>query len=160
MTARALRYLLFASLAIAAFFVAYPNYVIRPQRYQGTSELQAALFVLRYQQLAELLCAIVALAAVVFYLRSKPSALGRIGAIASIVLVLGCAAFSRVNIYEILFHPAGAPSFQAAHNARLDGDEHLLTVNLAGPRAYPIREIAYHHIVNDVVGDVPIAVTY
>jgi hypothetical protein len=27
-------------------------------------------------------------------------------------------------------------------------------------RAYPIREMAYHHILNDVVGGVPIAVTY
>ena len=27
-------------------------------------------------------------------------------------------------------------------------------------RAYPIREMAYHHIVNDVVGGVPIAATY
>ena len=27
-------------------------------------------------------------------------------------------------------------------------------------RAYPISEMAYHHIVNDVVGGVPVAVTY
>jgi len=27
-------------------------------------------------------------------------------------------------------------------------------------RAYPIREIAYHHIVNDVVNGVPVCVTY
>ena len=27
-------------------------------------------------------------------------------------------------------------------------------------RAYPIRFLAYHHVVNDRVGDVPIAVTY
>jgi hypothetical protein len=27
-------------------------------------------------------------------------------------------------------------------------------------RAYPVREMAYHHIVNDVVGGVPVAVTY
>jgi hypothetical protein len=27
-------------------------------------------------------------------------------------------------------------------------------------RAYPIREMAYHHVVNDVVDGVPIAVTY
>jgi hypothetical protein len=27
-------------------------------------------------------------------------------------------------------------------------------------RAYPIREMAYHHILNDVMQGVPIAVTY
>jgi len=27
-------------------------------------------------------------------------------------------------------------------------------------RAYPIREMAYHHVLNDVVAGVPVAVTY
>jgi len=27
-------------------------------------------------------------------------------------------------------------------------------------RAYPISQMAYHHILNDVIGGVPIAVTY
>jgi hypothetical protein len=27
-------------------------------------------------------------------------------------------------------------------------------------RAYPIVQMAYHHILNDTVGEVPIAVTY
>jgi hypothetical protein len=27
-------------------------------------------------------------------------------------------------------------------------------------RAYPISQMAYHHVLNDVVGGVPIAVTY
>jgi len=27
-------------------------------------------------------------------------------------------------------------------------------------RAYPISQMAYHHVLNDVVGDVPVAVTY
>ena len=26
--------------------------------------------------------------------------------------------------------------------------------------AYPVRQVAYHHIVQDVVGGVPVAVTY
>jgi len=27
-------------------------------------------------------------------------------------------------------------------------------------RAYPISQMAYHHVLNDLVGNVPIAVTY
>jgi Protein of unknown function (DUF3179) len=30
----------------------------------------------------------------------------------------------------------------------------------ADARAYPIREMAYHHVLNDVVNGVPVAVTY
>jgi hypothetical protein len=158
-TARALRYPVIASLAIAVCFLVYPNFVIRPDRPQGARELQAALLLLRYQHLAELLCAAVALAALGFYLRAKPAS-SRKGMIACAALVLLCAGLSRVNIYEFLFHPAGAPSFQAARDAQLAGAEHLLTVNINAARAYPVRTLAYHHIVNDVLGGVPIAVTY
>src|ERR1700689_5155289 len=100
---------IFAALTIALFFLAYPNYVIRPRRHQGAKELQAALFVLRYEHLAELLCAAVALAALVFYLRSKPGRGSRIRAVSVTAVVLVCAALSRVNVFEVMFHPAGTP---------------------------------------------------
>jgi len=149
--------LIFATLAIAIFFLAYPNYVIRPMRHQGDGELQTALFVLQYQHLAEFLCAAVALLALIFYLSSKRGRGSRIGAIAGTAVVLVCAALSRINVFEVMFHPAGAPSFQPARETKLDGDEKVLAVST---RAYPVRSISYHHIVNDVAGGVPIAVTY
>ena len=45
---------------------------------------------------------------------------------------------------------------------RLDAREPVLTVEIDGtePRAYPIRYLMFHEIANDVVGGVPIAVTY
>jgi len=146
-----------ATLVAALFFLVYPNYVIRPTRPQGARELQAALLVLRFQHIAELLCAVVALGAFVLYLRWEPDRRSRIRAIAATAVVLLCAALSRVNIYEFMFHPAGAPSFQPVRESRLDGDEKVLAVNA---RAYPIRTIAYHHVVNDAAGGVPIAATY
>ena len=84
---------LMASLAVALFFLGYPNYVIRPQRRQGARELQAALAMLRFQHVAELLCAAVALVALLMYLRTaprraSPSGGSRIGAIAAAVAVL------------------------------------------------------------------------
>src|ERR1700683_1434985 len=118
--------LISASLAVALFFLAYPNYVIRPQRPQGERELQAAVFVLRYQHVAELLCAAAALGALVWYLQSKP--VRRIGAIAGASPVFVFAALSWVNIYEVMFHPAGAPAFQSAGETKLDADEKVLAV--------------------------------
>ncbi len=50
----------------------------------------------------------------------------------------------------------------AAEEARLDAREPVLTYEHEGEaaRAYPIRHLMWHEIVNDVVGGVPIAVTY
>jgi Protein of unknown function (DUF3179) len=152
---------LMASLAGALFSLAYPNYVIRPQRPQGARELQAALSVLRFQHVGEVLCAAVALVALLMYLRTAPRRASLIGAISAAVTVLAIAALSRVNIYEVMFHPAGTPAFVSVRESKLDGSERVLAVTAGtDARAYPIRAIAYHHIVNDVAGGVPIVVTY
>jgi len=53
------------------------------------------------------------------------------------------------------------PGFEAARQSKLDSGEMVLALSFNhDARAYPVREIAYHHIVNDVVGGVPVAVTY
>jgi hypothetical protein len=44
---------------------------------------------------------------------------------------------------------------------KLDGRERVIAVKIGGSaRAYPIRAIAYHHVINDVVERVAIVATY
>lgn len=55
------------------------------------------------------------------------------------------------------------PNFlSVAEETRLHGNEGVIAVEIDGeiPRAYPLRYLMWHEIVNDVVGDQPIAVTY
>ncbi len=55
------------------------------------------------------------------------------------------------------------PQFsKVSDEQQLGSREPVMTVELAGqvPRAYPIRYLMWHEIVNDVIGDVPIAVTF
>jgi hypothetical protein len=55
------------------------------------------------------------------------------------------------------------PRFITAGDENKLGDrEPVMTVELTGqtPRAYPIRYLIWHEIVNDVIGDIPIAVTF
>ncbi len=45
--------------------------------------------------------------------------------------------------------------------SKLDKDEKVIAVKIgASARAYPIRGMSYHHIINDVVGNVAIVATY
>lgn len=56
-----------------------------------------------------------------------------------------------------------APAFQRASDVRGLGDrEPVITLEMAGaePRAYPIRYLVWHEIVNDQIGGVPVAVTF
>jgi len=150
-----------AAFAVSLFFLAYPLYVIRPFRHQGAGELAVALAVLRYRPLVMALCVALGIVAFIVYWRSEADRRRRIAAWAGIVGVCLLAAVSRINIYEMMFHPIGHPEFQTAGETRLDGGEVVTAVQI-GPvaRAYPVRITSYHHIVNDVVNGVPIVVTY
>ncbi|MCI0430530.1 MAG: DUF3179 domain-containing protein [Rhodospirillales bacterium] len=56
-----------------------------------------------------------------------------------------------------------APRFAGVATAgkELDPDEPVISLNLNGtPRAYPLRVLIWHEIVNDTVGGLPVAVTY
>ncbi|MCP5085190.1 MAG: DUF3179 domain-containing protein [Rhodobacteraceae bacterium] len=51
---------------------------------------------------------------------------------------------------------------KASSETRLGDREPVMTVEIAGqtPRAYPIRYLMWHEIANDVIGGVPVAVTF
>ncbi|HEX8253442.1 MAG TPA: DUF3179 domain-containing (seleno)protein [Thermoanaerobaculia bacterium] len=69
---------------------------------------------------------------------------------------------SRQNHFEWMFNPLPNAAYASAPAASFVGDDEMvLAVAQNGEAAaYPIKQIAYHHIVHDVVGKVPIVVTY
>lgn len=56
----------------------------------------------------------------------------------------------------------GADFLAVLEEDRLGDREPVITVEIDGetPRAYPIRYLTWHEIVNDQIGDVPVAVTF
>ena len=146
---------------IAAAALIYPVYVIRPFRHQAPRELMIALAVLRYRPLVMILCAISSIAALIWYWSSENRTSRRIASMVSVIAVAALAVLSRVNIYEIMFHPFDRPSFSTADQVKLDADEKVIAVSIGHEaRAYPIRVISYHHVINDEVNGVPIVATY
>lgn len=153
--------LLFACLAISLVCVAYPIYVIRPFRAQGLSELAVALVVSEYRGTATLISALVALAALAGYWPTQPIKWRQVLAAVGAGLVCVLAVLARVNIFELMFHPIDRASFAAAAKSKLDGAEKVIAVMINGQaRAYPVRGVAYHHIINDELGKVAIVATY
>jgi len=145
---------LLACLGVSLFFVAYPIYVIRPFRAQGPQELALALTVARYRAAVTVAAALAALAAVWFSRRRILSAIPAL-------LVCALAFAARVNIYELMFHPVPTVSFSTAQTVKLDAHEKVIAIRLGKTaRAYPVRSISYHHIVNDTVDKFAIVATY
>jgi hypothetical protein len=151
---------LLALLSLACF--AYPMYVIRPFRHQGAKELKFALFLAQIGPWLSLVCALACLALVVYTWPRIHGRLRHAAAVSCVVFAALGAFLFRFNFYEqMLFRPLLRPQFEAAARARIDPDDMVLAVHIGNARrAYPIRQIAYHHVVNDALAGVPIVATY
>ena len=139
---------------------AYPMFVIRPFRHQGASELALALAMKQMAPPLTIVCAAIVAICLIAFWRRFPA--GR-RVLASFFAVVACGSvwLARFNLYEIMFHPMGAPSVEEARTAKIDPDDMVLAVNVnRSARAYPIRTMGYHHIANDWVGGEPIVATY
>ena len=152
---------LLVCLAASLVCVGYPMYVIRPFRAQGGPELAAALVVSRYRGMVTILSAILALGALAAYWRAALRKSRRILAAVGAGLVCVLAVAARINVYELMFHPIGHAMFADAAKSKLGGGEKVIAVVINGQaRAYPIRDMAYHHLINDEVGKTAIVATY
>jgi hypothetical protein len=149
---------LLAIVALATFV--YPMFVIRPFRAQGPTELAVALAIKQAAVWVTVCCTIAALVFLAkFWTRSRVAA--RVAAIVFTILACGSIWLARFNLFEKMFHPMGAPAVEPAAIAKIDPDDMVIAVKLNGSaRAYPIREMGYHHIANDWVGGEPIVATY
>lgn len=162
---RAWRYLPLIVLALAAVSlacVAVPMYVSWPFRHQGATELSVALFVQQMGPTVSVCCVVLAVAFAAAGWRGTTGRKARFTTGFALLLVIAGASLARLNVYELLmFHPLGTPQFFTANEAHLDNDDMLIAVRVNGvARAYPIREMAYHHVVNDTVAGEPIVATY
>jgi hypothetical protein len=148
------------SAVVCATCVAIPMFVIRPFRPQGARELEIALAVRHAGPWLAGMCAVVALLLLIRSWKTMKTA-ARTAMAGLFLVAIACAVFTHVNIFEKMFHPYASPSFGSAVEAKVDPDDNVLAVTLGQEaRAYPIRTMGYHHIVNDTVNGVPIAVTY
>jgi uncharacterized protein DUF3179 len=156
-----LRWLLIVGLTIVALgLFLVPALIIRPFQYQSPTALSLAIALKR---IAPLLTLAVLAGALMLGMRlwQGSSRISRAGVALAILLTAASATMVRANYFEWMFRPIPAAGFVPASDAHLRDREMVMVVRI-GPdaRAYPIRQMAYHHVLNDTVGEVPIAVTY
>jgi hypothetical protein len=70
--------------------------------------------------------------------------------------------FARQNHFEWMFRPLPNASFVSAKAVDFVHDNELvLAIEINGDAvAFPVRQIAYHHVVQEVVGGKPVVATY
>ena len=143
---------------IAASLFLIPAWIIQPFRAQAQDQLALALAVRRLAPVATLML-VAAVVACVMYFRPRRRAAVICG-IAVVVTALAAVAV-RVNYFELMFHANPAPQFVAAADAHVDRDDMVMVARIGSTaHAYPVRIMAYHHLVNDTIDGVPIVPTY
>ena len=143
---------------IALFFI--PAFIIRPFRHQAPRALFLAM-ALRQRAAVITLIAALACFALAFAMWSTVGRWRKALLVLTLLAVTFSAVMARQNYFEWMFHPIAGAQFLAQSDSKLDPKEMILAVRFGSDaRAYPISQMAYHHILNDVVADVPIAVTY
>jgi hypothetical protein len=143
---------------IVLFFV--PAFIIRPFSHQAPRALLLAMDLRQRAPLGTLTAAVFS-SILGFVLWRSARRGGKVLLSITMVLVAFSAIMARMNYFEWMFHPIAGPQFIAQADSKLDGKEMILAVREGeDARAYPISQMAYHHILNDVAGGVPIAVTY
>jgi len=147
-----------AAIGTAAFFI--PAYIIRPFTHQSPRGLLWAMAIRQRAPVSSLICAIICLALAAPLWPSARKWRKALVALPVLVVTFS-AVMSRLNYFEWMFHPVDSAQFEPESSSKLDAKEMILAVRYGDDaRAYPISQMAYHHILNDVVGGVPIAVTY
>lgn len=153
--------LLLLIIAAAIALVVVPVFLIQPFKPQTERSLAVGYAVREWAPWAT-----VALAAAGLFLVARMWRGSRWWTKAATVVLLVPVALSvwasRQNVYELMFNPLERPVYAPAAEVTYIGDgDMVLAVERGGERvAYPVRLMAYHHVVGDTVGGVPIAATY
>jgi len=153
---------LLAVVAVAVALVWIPAWTMRPFQPQSAAAMSRA-HALRRLAPAATLAALGVGAALAWRLWRSSRWTGRALAAAAMLPLAAAAWVSRQNHFEWLFPPLRHPGYDpaAAAASYVEPGDMVLAVEIRGEAAaYPVRQIAFHHVVEDVAGGTAVAVTY
>ena len=149
-------------LLLSIAFVAIPVFLIQPFRPQTQRALEISYLLRTWSPLATVIIFLIIVGLTIW--RWKGTRRWWRKALLLIILLLAIvpAWFARQNHFEWMFNPLHKSSYVKAADAAFVRDQDMvLAVKINNEAvAYPVRLMAYHHVVSDTVGGTPICATY
>jgi hypothetical protein len=154
--------LLLGCVVVALAFVLIPALHIQPFRAQTAAGLDWSYQLKSWSPWATLLALLAALWLTWQLWRARPGVMRKLVLCVLLVPAIAAAWFARQNHFEWMFAPISSIAYASANEATfLNDNDVVMAITLNGETAaYPVRQMAYHHVVNDVVGGRPITATY
>jgi hypothetical protein len=156
-------WLLLILLVIAApVAVLVPAWIIQPFRPQSARGVELSYHLKAWAPALTALVAIVAVGLAFHLWSARAGVARRIALVILLSPVFAAVWFARENHFEWMFNPLPNAKYARVGDASFVADKDMvMAINLGNDAvAYPIRQMAYHHVVNDVVGGKPITATY
>ena len=150
-------------ISISAFAIIFiPAWLIQPFKAQTSETVQSAFVLRKYAPWLTLLLSAILIFVLIRNCKSFNRWYQKAAALLLLIICLFSAWFARQNHFEWMFNPLKNPAYASASKANfVEPSDMVLAVNINGEEAaYPVRLLAYHHLVQDVVGGKPIVTTY
>lgn len=163
MKSKLVNWLLLIIIAITAFaMVAIPVYLIQPFAPQTENALTISYHLRNWSPYLTIIFAILALFFCVQIWRNSKRWFTNIPLILPLILVGFSVWFAQQNHFLWMFNPIANSAYTKVSEVDfVKDDEMVMAVNINGESvAYPVLQMAYHHVVQDVVGGQPITATY
>jgi uncharacterized BrkB/YihY/UPF0761 family membrane protein len=153
--------LLLLTLSVLAA-VAIPVGLIMPFKSQSQNGLTLSFTLRRWSPSGTLIASVLATALVVWLWPNARRWWRKIALVVALILTFAATWFARQNHFEWMFNALPNPAYATISQAGFvnDSDRVLAVENRGEAVAYPIRLMAYHHLVQDNVGGTAIVATY
>jgi hypothetical protein len=157
------RWLLLVILTLAACAAVFiPAWQILPFRAQTARAVEVSYWLKSWSPIITLAAALGAFILTYQLWRARKGVLRKLVLCVLLAPLLLATWFARQNHFEWMFKPISSIAYAKASEADfVDDKDMVMAIELNGDAvAYPVRQMAYHHVVNDVVGGRPITATY
>lgn len=146
---------------IALAIVVLPAWIVQPFKPQSQRGLEVSYEMRRWSPLLTLVALASGLMLVLWLWRG--SRWWRKALLLMVLIpLLASTWFARQNHFEWMFNPLANAAYAKTNDAGFvtDADVVIAVESHGEAVAYPVRLMAYHHLVQDVVGGTPIVATY
>ena len=146
----------------ALAFVLVPVWIVMPFKPETPRGLAIAYNLRRWSPVFTIAAALIGFVLVGSLWRGTRRWFVRVVLVLLLLPLLASAWFARQNHFEWMFNPLAHSSYVKVSDASFVADSDMvLAVAIKGEAvAFPTRLMAYHHVVQDVVGGTPIVATY
>lgn len=153
--------LLVIAVAICSM-VAIPVFLIQPFAAQTERDICVSYLLRSWSPGVSVILALTAIALAVFIWKYSRHLFSKALLIFPLFIIFIFTWFAHQNHFEWMFNPLAQPKFaMVGETDFIADDDMVMAVNINGDAvAFPVRQMAYHHVVQDVVGGMPITATY